>query len=96
MLNSIEDDRRANLGRCPKDRTDTNVQNLVLAIRSCGVTFDIWEKMDGDGKASGHFDFTSLMGSDKRLLLKHLPQKLTGVINMRVESSEKVIKLWEV
>ena len=34
-------------------------------IRSCGVSFDIWEKSNTDGKGSGSFDFTSLLGNDK-------------------------------
>ena len=56
------------------------VYMLVKAIRSCGISFNIWEKMDGDGKGSGHYDFTSLMGSDKRLLLDVLPPKLKEIL----------------
>ena len=46
--------------------------NLLTAIRSCGVTFDVWHN-----KTSG-YDFTSLMGKEKVKLLEYLPDKLGG------------------
>ena len=46
--------------------------NLLTAIRSCGVTFDIWPNK------TTVFDFTSLMGKEKVKLLDSLPQKLDG------------------
>jgi hypothetical protein len=70
------------------------VDDLVGAINSCGVTFNIWEKMDADGRGSGISDFTSLMGSDKKLLLNKLPNKLGAVT--RPEISETVVKIWKV
>ena len=54
----------------------------------------MWEKLNGDGKGSGLYDFTSLMGSDKKLLLKKLPENLQGV--MRPETSATVIQIWRV
>ena len=50
--------------------------------------------MDANGKGSGLYDFRSLLGSDKKLLLKTLPDKLPGVI--RLQSSEAVVKIWKV
>ena len=32
-----------------------------------------WEKLNADGRNSGIYDFTSLMGSDKKILLEMLP-----------------------
>ena len=58
------------------------------------VCFSVWEKKKADGKGSGTFDLTSLMGSDKKLLLAHLPDKLEGVISP--EGGNTVIKLWKV
>ena len=75
------------------DRTNKNVDALIKTIQSCGVTFNVWEKVDGDGK-SGNFDFTSLMGADKRLLLKALPSKLPTILPK--ETSETIAKLWQV
>jgi hypothetical protein len=68
---------------------------LLCAIRSCGVSFSIWEKMNANG--SGTYDFTSLMGTDKRILHEQLGKKLE--INPdAVEQSMRpsVIQLWNV
>jgi hypothetical protein len=67
---------------------------LIGAINNCGVCFQVWEKKDADGKRSGTYDFTSLMGNDKKLLLKHLHEKLPGVI--KSDASASVIKIWKV
>lgn len=45
-------------------------------------------------RAVRHFDFTSLMGSDKKLLLEHLPDRLEGVT--KPVGGNTVIKLWKV
>ncbi|CAB4001860.1 Hypothetical predicted protein, partial [Paramuricea clavata] len=60
---------------------------------SCGVSFKVWEKNNANGGASGTYDFTSLMGTDKKLLLKNLPEKLDGVV--KTDSSETVINPWK-
>ena len=36
-------------------------------VQKCGVSFKIWEKKDGNGKNSGHYDWTSLPGRDKKI-----------------------------
>ncbi len=91
---AIDWDRRDNHDKRPCDRDDKHVQALVSVFNSCGVCFKIWEKKDADGSGSGTYDFTSLMGSDKKLLLKNLPEKLEGVIP--ADRSSSVIKLWKV
>ena len=78
---ALEWDTKDNLQRAPKDRTNTHLTDLVKCINECGVSFNVWEKRNADGKGSSIYDFTSLMGSDKKLLLKHLPEKLRECIN---------------
>ena len=46
------------------------VNNLLRAIKSCGVTFTLFISK------SNEFDFTSLMGTEKVKLLDNLPNKL--------------------
>lgn len=94
VIDAVEWDKKENLNKPPSQRTDYHLQSLVKCICSCGISFNVWEKMDGDGKASGIKDFTSLMGSDKKLLLKSLPDKLAQVV--RPETSDTVVKLWQV
>jgi hypothetical protein len=54
----------------------------MLSLRSCGKFFNVWEKVEEDGKGPLH-DFTSLMGSDKHLLLKVLPSKLSAILPLK-------------
>ena len=91
---AVEWDKEENHNKAPSLRTDAHLNALVKCINSCGVCFSVWKKKNADGKGSGTFDFTSLMGSDKKLLLEHLPAKLEGVI--RPEGSNTVTKLWKV
>ena len=58
------------------------------------VSLNIWEKMNGDSKASGLYDFTSLMGPDKRLLLEVLPPKLEKILPNEI--CDTVVSLWTV
>ena len=49
-----------------KEPKGIHLRKLTQAINSCGVTFTVWEKKDGDGKGCGKMDWTSLMGDEKR------------------------------
>ncbi len=84
---ALEWDKKDNLNKAPSKRSNQHMENLLEAIRSCGLSFQVWEKTNGDG--SGMYDFTSLMGSAKKL-----PAKLKGVI--MPDTEEAVIKLWKV
>lgn len=86
-------DKKANLNKRPMDRSNKNLDALLKSIRSCGITFNVWERIDGDGRG-GNIEFTSLMGADKRLLLKELPKKLSSILPG--ETSGTIAKLWEV
>lgn len=94
MTAAISWDKKENHNKPSCERTNVHVEALLSAINSCGVSFKIWEKKDANGKGSGIYDFTSLMGSDKKLLLKNLPEKLDGVIDE--STSATVIKIWKV
>jgi hypothetical protein len=91
---ALERDIKDNLPRAPKDRSNHHLLDLVNSVNECGVSFNVWEKKNADGKASGIYDFTSLMGSDKKLLLKHLPEKLKDC--SAPTHSDPVINIWKV
>ncbi|XP_028405265.1 uncharacterized protein LOC114527775 [Dendronephthya gigantea] len=76
---ALEWDFKDNSNKPPKDRTSKHLSDLVECIQSCGVSFNVWEKRNADGKGSGVHDFTSLMGSDKKRLMRDLPDKLCTV-----------------
>ena len=68
------------------------MENLVSTIRSCGVSFQVWQKSNADGKP-GKYECTSLLGNDKKKLLKFLPNKLRMAI--QEDSADIVIKIWQ-
>lgn len=94
MIAAINWDKADNISKRPCERTTLHLDSLISAINDCGVCFQVWEKKDADGRRSGTFDFTSLMGNDKKLLLKNLPEKLYGVLKADCRTS--VIKIWKV
>ena len=94
VKDALEWDKKENLDKPSSQTSDKHLQALIKAVKSCGISFSVWEKLNGDGKGSGLYDFTSLMGSDKKIMLKKLPGKLDGVI--RPEISATVIRIWRV
>lgn len=94
MNGAIEWDTKDNINKAPKDRNTKHLTDIIDAIQECGVSFNVWEKKNADGKGSGVYEFTSLTGSDKKRLLKHLPDKLKDVINPH--ESDSVVKIWKV
>lgn len=87
-------DQKDNFNKPPSQRTAAHTDSLLDAIRSLGISFNIWEKKDANGKGSGTYDFTSLMGSDKKSLLEKLPSKLGEIL--MPDTSSTVVQLWEV
>lgn len=71
-----------------------HLQTAVEAINNCGVSFRVWEKKNADGKGSGTYDWTSLMGNEKKILLKTLPGHLPS--NLHPNTATTVKKIWEV
>ncbi|KXJ08155.1 hypothetical protein AC249_AIPGENE23436 [Exaiptasia diaphana] len=64
-----------------------HLNDLISAIQSCGVGFRVW--INNENK----LDWTSLMGGDKKKLLKNLPSKFKDFV--RTSEIEKVTKLWK-
>ena len=93
VINAIENDRRENLNKRPMDRSNKNLDALIKCIRSCGISFNVWDKAEEDCRG-GLYEFTSLMGSDKRLLLKTLPSKLATILPDN--TSGTIVRLWQV
>ncbi len=56
------------------------LQMLERAVRETGVTFRVWEERSADGKPSGKYDCTSLMGNDKKKVLRNLPSHFGSFI----------------
>ena len=90
---TVECEQKENLNKRKANQNNTHLKNLQSSIRSCGISFDIWEKTNADGKGPGMYDFTSLLGADKKKLLAELPEKLLQCIHPK--TSQTVIKIWK-
>jgi hypothetical protein len=86
-------DKKENFNKKKCEKKNTRLEKLQSTIRSCGVSFDIWEKRNEDGNGSGQYDFTSLLGPDKKKLLAELPHKLTECL--MPETCDVVINIWK-
>ena len=64
-----------------------NVNLLVNAIQSCGVSFSIWQSKSGD------LGWTSIAGNEMKKLLVNLPDKLMFCLHN--ETYQTVNDLWK-
>ena len=53
------------------------MDNLLQAVKSCGVSLSIWKNKGGE------YDRTSIMGVDKKKLLHELPTKFELFLSPR-------------
>lgn len=58
-------DKDDDLNRKKEEPQGLHLKKLIQVIRSCRISFDVWEQRNADGKASGKYDWTSLLGTDK-------------------------------
>ena len=58
-------DQKDNFNEKRGEQKNKHLNDLQKTIRSRRISFEIWEKKNADGKGSGQFDFTSLLGSDE-------------------------------
>lgn len=66
IRDALQWDQKDNWDKKRGAQKNIHLNELQKTVRSCGVSFDIWEKTNADGKGSGQYDFTSLLGSDKK------------------------------
>lgn len=89
----IDWDKSDELYRVRGEMRGVHLRKLIETIKSCGVAFNVWEKRDVDGKSSGQYDWTSLLGSDKKLLLSELPLKMSQILHP--DTAETVVAIWK-
>lgn len=65
---------------------------MQYCCRSCGISFSVWQKKNADGKLSEEHDWSSLMGSEKKVLLQKLPGKLDQCLHP--DTAPSIVKLW--
>ena len=61
-----EKDGKEDRNKAQSKDNGANLSILIQTISELGITFSIWEKRNADGKGSGTYDWTSLVGCDKK------------------------------
>ena len=90
----VEKDSKEDINKKKGEEKKIYQQKLVKEINDVGITFNLWEKTNADGKGSGILDWTSLLGSDKKKMLNCLPARLQVTDLLFPETKETVIKIW--
>ena len=49
----------------PNEINNLSAKKSINVNGKTGITFNVWEEKNADGKGSGLYDWTSLLGSDK-------------------------------
>ena len=97
LIQDVRDlDCKEKLGAVAKsiDSSNSHLNKLVQAIRACGVSFNVWETKDANGKGTGRIEFSSLVGDEKKLL-KFLPEKLLNDTILHHETESVTVKIWK-
>lgn len=66
IIEVMEKDGKEDRNKAQTKDNGANLSILIQTINELGITFSIWEKRNADGKGSGTYDWTSLVGSDKK------------------------------
>ena len=72
----------------------THLTTLQRKFGECGVIFRVWETRDSDGKPSGEYDWTSLMGTDMKTVLRRLPSTFPALLSDDLR--ERFAVIWQV
>ena len=73
----------------------THVKDLEAAIQSCGVSFQIQQRREANGKPiPGSYNWTALTWKYKLLVLKKLPDKMSALLPPHLYTP--VVQLWKV
>jgi hypothetical protein len=94
LLTAIRRDLCEDKSKKAKEPRGLHLKNTVKVINSCGVTFSVWEKLDGNGKKTSKYEWTSLVGDEKKKLLRNLPHKFDKFL--KPETCETTKQIWQV
>lgn len=67
---------------------------MEKAVRACGVSFNVWQKVDENGHATEKYEWTSMMGGEKKKMLENLPQFFNNFLPL--PTVDPVTKIWKV
>lgn len=90
----MERDGEADMRKKREEKKGIYLESLVSTINKIGIPFSIWEKKNSDGKGSGSYEWTSLIGSDKKKMMELLPAQLAKIDILYPETRQTVVQLW--
>ena len=90
----MDRDGQADISKGKGEKKGIYLETLINTIKNLGISFSIWEKKNADGKGSGSYEWTSLIGSDKKKLMELLPSQVQEKDILFPETKDKVIQLW--
>lgn len=76
IIEIMEKDGKQDQNQIRNEEKGANLKQFIKTVNELGITFSIWEKKNAVRKGSGSYDWTSLVGSDKKKLMKLLPARL--------------------
>lgn len=86
----VDRDEAENKGKPPSARTSTHLDAPLTTVSSLGISLNVWRPKDSVKK----LEWTSLLGREKRLLLRKLPCHFTTLLPP--ERAPVIKKLWAV
>lgn len=96
IIEIMEKDGKQDQNQIRNEEKGANLKQFIKTVNELGITFSTWEKKNAVRKGSGSYDWTSLVGSDKKKLMKLLPARLQGYLDILFpETKQTVITLWE-
>jgi hypothetical protein len=90
----MEHDSEADFLKKHGDPKGVYLNKLVTVINSLGISFSVWEQSSADRKESGTYDWTSLIGSEKKKLINLLLDQLEINDILFPKTKHAVVKLW--
>lgn len=94
IKDALQRDQKENLNRAPSATKNIHLEKVVEAINNCGVSFSVWEKRNADGKTSGLYDWTSMVGNEKKKVRSNLPKEFPNIL--RTEHCDTISQIWKV
>ena len=88
-------DSRDHRSKAHRGVVTSHIKELEAAIQSCGVSFQIQQKREANGKPiPGSYEWTALTRKHKRLVLKRLPEKISTLLPSQL--CQAVTQLWKI
>ena len=86
-------DSRDHRSKAHRGVVTSHIKELEAAIQSCGVSFQIQQKREANGKPiPGSYEWTALTRKHKLLVLKRLPEKISTLAVSVMSSSYSTLE----